>query len=129
MRFWVLAGAVALGGCGGEMIPEARPAAHVPVPAAAPVATPAAPGVTAVKGQTAPRLIAQFGTPALDATEGPARKLQFAGPICVLDTYLYPPSNGREPVVTYLDTRQRDGGPIDQASCLAALAARTPAGR
>lgn len=127
MRFWVLAGAVALGGCGGEMIPEARPAAYVPVPAAAPASAPAS--VAAVKGQTAPRLIAQFGTPAMDATEGPARKLQFAGPICVLDTYLYPPSHGRgEPVVTYLDTRQRDGGPIDQASCLAALAARKPAG-
>jgi len=128
MRFRVLAGALALGGCGGEMIPEARPAAHVPVPAAAPTAAPAS--VVAVKGQTAPRLIAQFGQPALDATEGPARKLQFAGPICVLDTYLYPPSSGRgEPVVTWLDTRQRDGGPIDQASCLAALAAGRPAGR
>ncbi|TGX52725.1 hypothetical protein E5A73_13855 [Sphingomonas gei] len=119
MRFWVLACAVALGGCGGEMIPEARPAAYVPVPSAAPAS------VLAVKGQTAPRLIAQFGQPALDATEGPARKLQFAGPICVLDAYLYPPAKGRgEPVVTYLDTRQRDGSPIDQASCLAALAAR-----
>ncbi|NIJ19817.1 hypothetical protein FHS95_001486 [Sphingomonas naasensis] len=128
MRFWILAGAVALGGCGGEMIPEARPAAYVPVPAAAPTSAPAS--VVAVKGQTAPRLIAQFGQPALDATEGPARKLQFAGPICVLDTYLYPAGNGRgEPVVTWLDTRQRDGGPIDQASCLAALAARSPAGR
>lgn len=128
MRIWVLAGALALGGCGAEMIPEARPAAYVPVPAAAATAAPAS--VVAVKGQTAPRLIAQFGQPALDATEGPARKLQFAGPICVLDTYLYPPSGGRgEPVVTYLDTRQRDGGPIDQASCLAALAAGRPVGR
>ncbi len=118
MRFWILAAAVALGGCGGEMIPAARPATYVPVPSAAP------PSVLAVRGQTAPRLIAQFGQPALDATEGPARKLQFAGPICVLDTYLYPPAKGRgEPVVTYLDTRQRDGGPIDQASCLAALTA------
>jgi hypothetical protein len=125
MRFWVVAAAVALGGCGGEIVPEARPAGYVPVPSAAPAPA----SVTAVKGQTAPRLIAQFGQPALDASEGVARKLQFAGPICVLDTYLYP-SNGRgEPVVTWLDTRQRDGGPIDQASCLAALAARRPTGR
>lgn len=128
MRFWVLAGAVALGGCGAELVPAARPAAYIPVPAAAAASAPAS--VTAVKGQTASRLIAEFGQPALDMNEGPARKLQFAGPICVLDTYLYPPSNGRgEPVVTHLDTRQRDGGPIDQASCLAALAARRPAGR
>lgn len=129
MRFWVLAGAAALGGCGAELVPEARPAAHVPVPT--PAATATAPAsATVVKGQTAARLIAQFGPPQIDATEGPARKLQFLGPICVLDTYLYPPSHGRgEPVVTYLDTRQRDGGPIDQASCLAALAARQPVGR
>lgn len=128
MRFWVLAGTVALGGCGAELVPAARPAAYVPVAAAPPAPAPAS--VTTVKGQTASRLIAEFGQPALDMNEGPARKLQFAGPICVLDTYLYPPSNGRgEPVVTYLDTRQRDGGPIDQASCLAALAARRPAGR
>lgn len=130
MRLWVLAGAVALGGCGGELIPDARPATYVPVPAAAPATATAPASVTAVKGQTAARLIAQFGQPAMDATESRARKLQFVGPICVLDAYLYPPSNGRgEPVVTWLDTRQRDGGPIDQASCLAALAARQPAGR
>jgi hypothetical protein len=112
-----------LGACGGSEAPEARSAGHVPVPAAAAPAS-----VLAVKGQTAPRLLAQFGRPRLDVAEGRARKLQFAGPICVLDTYLYPPANGRgEPVVTYLDTRQRDGGPIDQASCLAALSARSPA--
>jgi hypothetical protein len=128
MRFWLLAGGLLLSGCGGEIVPAARPAAYVAVPSAAPAPTGAV--TVAVKGQTAPRLIAQFGQPALDASEGPARKLQFAGPICVLDTYLYPPSKGRgEPVVTYLDTRQRDGGPIDQASCLAALAAQRPAGR
>jgi hypothetical protein len=120
-----VAGAILLTGCGGEMIPQARPAAYVPVPAAAPAPA----SVVAVKGQTAPRLIAQFGQPALDASEGPARKLQFAGPICVLDTYLYPQKARGEPVVTYLDTRQRDGGPIDQASCLAALAAQRPVGR
>ncbi|MCX8475240.1 MAG: hypothetical protein MT490_05520 [Sphingomonas sp.] len=123
MRFWVLAGAMALGGCGGEMIPPPRPAAYVPVPAAAPAAAP--PSVVVVRGQTAPRLIAEFGQPAIDMSEGPGRKLQFAGPICVLDAYLYPPSSGRgEPVVRYLETRQRDGGPIDQASCVAALARR-----
>ncbi|ATY33726.1 hypothetical protein [Sphingomonas psychrotolerans] len=127
MRFWVLAGGLLLSGCGGEIVPAARPAAYVAVPSAAPAPTSAV--AVAVKGQTAPRLIAQFGPPALDASEGPARKLQFAGPICVLDAYLYPAKGRGEPVVTYLDTRQRDGGPIDQASCVAALALRQPAGR
>lgn len=123
MRSWILVGAMALGGCGAELVPEARPAAHVPVPAAAPAAAPAS--VAAVKGQTAPRLIAEFGQPALDMREGPGRKLQFAGPICVLDAYLYPAPSGRgEPVVRYMETRQRDGSPIDQASCVAALARR-----
>jgi hypothetical protein len=113
--------ALLLGGCGGTTVPEVRPAAHVPVPTAPPAAVP--PSIAAVKGQTAQRLISQFGKPQLDMTEGSARKLQFAGPICVLDAYLYPPERG-EPVVTHIDTRQRDGRPIDPASCLAALARR-----
>lgn len=124
MRLWLgMSAALALGGCGGSMIPEARPAGYVPVPNA----PPAPAMVTAIQGLSAPRLIGQFGTPLLDVSEGTGRKLQFAGPICVLDAYLYPPQNGRgEPVVRYLDTRQRDGGPIDQASCVAALQKRTP---
>ncbi|WP_404337081.1 hypothetical protein AB2M62_01125 [Sphingomonas sp. MMS12-HWE2-04] len=125
MRVWLLAPTLALGlsACGGDIIP-ARPASagHIPVPSNAP---PPPPNIAAIKGQTAPRLVAQFGTPALDMSEGSARKLQFMGPICVLDAYLYPPSSGRgEPTVTWLDTRQRDGSPIDPASCVAALTRR-----
>lgn len=124
MKVWIIGAALALAGCGGSMVPAARPAGYVPVPNTLP--EPASVG--AVKGLSAPRLIGQYGTPLLDISEGKARKLQFAGPICVLDAYLYPPQNGRgEPVVAYIDTRQRDGSPIDQASCLAALARRTPA--
>jgi hypothetical protein len=117
----VIAGAAALllAGCAGSVVPEARPAAHVPVPATTPVPA----SVAAIKGHTAQRLIGQFGKPQFDVTEGVARKLQFGGPICVLDAYLYPPERG-EPVVTHIDTRQRDGSPIDPASCLAALARR-----
>jgi hypothetical protein len=119
MRPWILLAAVPLAACGGETA-AVRPAAYVPVPRAALPAN-----LAAIKGQTAPRLIAQLGAPRLDITEGNARKLQFAGPICVLDAYLYPPSSGRgEPVATYFDARQRDGSPIDQASCLAALGKR-----
>jgi hypothetical protein len=124
MRGWIVAAAVLLGACG-EAAPPVRSASYVPVPAAAPVAVPAPPSIMAIKGETAPKLIAQFGTPAMDMSEGRARKLQFAGPICVLDTYLYPPASGRgEAVVTHLDTRQRDGAPIDPASCVAALTKR-----
>ena len=122
MKAWlVVAGALALGACGGE-VPRPRSASHVPVPGTAPSA-PLPTSLTAVQGRTASALIAQFGQPHLDMTEGRARKLQFAGPICVLDAYLYPQRRG-EPVVTHIDTRQRDGSPIDPASCVAALGAR-----
>ena len=119
MRFWILGAALALAACGGDVVPAPRSAGYVPVPT-----QPLAPAsVAAIAGQTAPRLIAQFGQPHLDMAEGNARKLQFAGAICVLDAYLYPKGRG-EPVVTHIDTRQRDGGPIDQASCVAALSRR-----
>jgi hypothetical protein len=80
-------------------------------------------GLDRVMGQTATELTRTFGTPDADIREGTARKLQFQGPICVLDTYLYPKA-GREPIVTYVDARQPDGRPIDRASCVAALSRR-----
>jgi hypothetical protein len=81
-------------------------------------------GLENVLGRTAATLEAQFGRPALDVREGPARKLQFAGSACVLDTYLYPPKGGGEPIVTHIDARLRDGRDIDRASCVAALTRR-----
>ena len=81
-------------------------------------------GLENVLGRTAAMLQALFGKPGLDVREGPARKLQFTGPACVLDAYLYPPKGGGEPIVTHLDTRLRDGRDIDRASCVAALSRR-----
>ena len=53
------------------------------------------------------------------------RKLQFAGPPCVLDVYLYPLRPGAEPVATHVDARREsDGRDVDRAACIAALAAR-----
>ncbi len=110
---------VLLAGCGGATAP--RPvvrAAPLPVP------QPGMAALTTVMGQSANALIAQFGPPQLDVSEGSARKLQFGGPICVLDAYLYPPKSGRgDATVTFAETRQRDGKPIDQSSCAAALRA------
>ena len=72
------------------------PQAPAPPPASVAAAPgPSASGLEAVMGATAQRLIAQFGTPDLDLREGPARKLQFLAPACVLDAYLYPPRSGR----------------------------------
>ena len=79
-------------------------------------------GLERVLGRDARTLISLFGEPELDVREEQARKLQFAGPICVLDAYLYP-KGSREPVVTYVDARQPDGRDIDRASCVSALAA------
>lgn len=90
------------------------------LPQTPPVAS--ASGLERVLNRDARTLIALFGEPELDVREEQARKLQFAGPICVLDAYLYP-KGGREPVVTYVDARQPDGRDIDRASCVAALAA------
>ena len=121
MKFWILGAALALAACGGDVVPAPRSAGYVPVPNAAQPPAPAS--VAAIAGQTAPRLIAQFGAPHLDIIEGTARKLQFAGPICVLDAYLYPKGTS-EPVVSYLDAREPDGSTIDRASCVAALTRR-----
>lgn len=114
----------ALAGCGeGEVARPARaapaPAPHIPVPGR--VDTVAAPiGVEAVRGRDARTLVATFGEPRIDLQEGKARKLQFVGGTCVLDVYLYPRDRG-EPVATHLDTRLRDGRPVDPASCVATL--------
>ncbi|HST35511.1 MAG TPA: hypothetical protein VLK25_02625 [Allosphingosinicella sp.] len=78
-------------------------------------------GLEAVLGHNARALVAMFGTPGLDIREGTARKLQFLGPACVLDLYLYPSRQGAEPVVTHVDARLPDGRDMDRASCVAAL--------
>jgi hypothetical protein len=81
-------------------------------------------GLEGVIGSTAQALVAQFGRPALDLHEGSAHKLQFSGPACVLDTYLYPARDGAEPVVTHVDARLPDGREMDRSSCVAALSAQ-----
>lgn len=116
-RTLILAGVLLLAGCGETM---ARPA----TPSAVPVRPISTTGLERVMGQNAAELSRTFGNPDADVREGTARKLQFKGPICVLDTYLYPGKGGGEPTVTYVDTRQPDGSPIDRASCVAALARR-----
>lgn len=122
MRALPLLALLALAGCGEGGGEVARPA-HLPAPPIPVPQTALAAGVDRVQGQTAPRLIAQFGQPQIDVQEGQARKLQFTGAICVLDAYLYPQGRG-EAVVTHIDTRQRNGTPIDQASCVVALGQR-----
>ena len=108
-----------LGGC-------VAPAAQAPRVQAASARPATVTGLAGVIGSTASVLAGQLGRPDLDLREGPARKLQFLGPACVLDAYLYPPRTGAEPVVTHVDARMPDGREMDRASCVAALAAREP---
>lgn len=111
----VIAGsALLLAGC------VSAPSGQENVPATPPVISTS--GLERVLGHDARSLVTQFGEPELDVREGEGRKLQFAGPICVLDAYLYSKGH-REPVVTYVDARQPDGRDIDRASCVAALIA------
>ena len=83
------------------------------------------PGVEGVIGADAAGLIRQFGQPRLDIVEGDARKLQWSGTACVLDAYLYPPAEGREPLASYIDARRpSDAQDVDRAACIAALRLR-----
>ncbi|MGK6318171.1 hypothetical protein [Sphingomonas sp. DT-204] len=116
MKIRVVVVGLALGAC--TATPAPRRAAPIPVP---PPRIYPTTGLERVIGQTAPALTKAFGKPDVEITEGSARKLQFTSQICVLDAYLYPPKDGGEPVVTHIDTRQRDGSAIDRASCVAAL--------
>jgi hypothetical protein len=76
-------------------------------------------------GLTAQDLVGRFGAPALQIREGSSLKLQFRGPSCVLDAYLYPSAGGGTLKVTHVDTRLPSGANTDQAACLAALGARS----
>ena len=107
-------------GCG--PVPKPQPIVAAPPPP--PIRTM---GLERVIGQDAHALVALFGAADQDIWEASAHRLQFAGPICIMDAYLYPPSRGKEPLVTYVDARQVDGRSIDRASCVAALTRRKEA--
>ena len=87
-------------------------------------------GLERVLGQPSRALVALFGEADQDVREAEgARRLQFVGPICILDAYLYPSkgSSGGDATVSYVDARQPDGRDIDRASCVAALTRRAAA--
>lgn len=127
----------ACGEAGGGQVQSASAAVTAPRPARVPStrrpqrhAVPLAPviqqvpGLETVIGATAAQLSGQFGEPRLDVWEGDARKLQFSGEPCVLDVYLYPREQGREPQATYVDARRADGQDTDKLACATALRKR-----
>lgn len=70
---------------------------------------------------TANELIQHFGKPRLQIIEGEGTKLQFAGPNCVLDVYLYPPAGGGVPRATLIEARNSQGGDVSAQGCTAAI--------
>ena len=120
MRIIVLSSVLLLSACATTPPPKPRAVPTVSVPMRPT-------GLERVLGQDAKSLAALFGAPDQDVREDGARRLQYTGPFCILDAYLYPARTGAEPVVTYLDARQPDGKDIDRASCVAALVRRKEA--
>jgi hypothetical protein len=108
-------------------VPATAPPPRMPVPTAPPAPVYPTHGLESVLGRGARALTALFGNPDLDVREGSARKLQFIGPACVLDVYLYPAREGADPVATHVDARLPDGRDMDRSSCVAALTRRPEA--
>ena len=109
-----------LAACAGSAIPASqspRPGVTPPPPAA--VVRPVQ--QNSLIGNNVDAIGRMFGKPRLDLTEGPARKLQFAGAACILDIYFYPARAGTEPVATHVDARTPDGRNAEVDSCAAAL--------
>jgi hypothetical protein len=112
------AGFMLLAGC------ATAPPTAAPAPAPRPRATVVNPaGLERVLGRDADAVIAVLGAPDQDQREDRGRRLQFAGPACVLDVYFYPKGNGAA-VATWIDARTPAGTDFDRASCVAALSRR-----
>jgi hypothetical protein len=74
---------------------------------------------------SANELVEHFGRPHLQVREGDGTKLQFTGPNCVLDAYLYPSSSGAGvPRVTHVDARNTQGADVNTQNCIASLEGR-----
>ena len=100
-----------------------------PAPTPAPVKSPSSAPPAAMtdqhdhrtlSGMTASQLIEHFGKPRLQIREGEGTKLQFAGPNCVVDFYLYP-TQGGVPRVSHIDARNFQGGDVAAQSCVHAI--------
>jgi hypothetical protein len=109
------------------IILSATACAPRPGPAPAPAPTSASAGQAdhrSINGMTAHELTQLFGRPRLQIIEGEGTKLQFAGPNCVLDVYLYPPPGGGAPRATLIEARNSQGNDVNAQSCAASIQQR-----
>ncbi|MEK9754077.1 MAG: hypothetical protein VW338_12845 [Rhodospirillaceae bacterium] len=143
----LLAGMVALGGCGGDARPvtesAAPPAAEpdaaanavgtIPPleaerwPSSAPARRPAeqpVPALSSLAGVDDMRVLSLLGAPHFRRTDAPAELWQYRLNGCVLDLFLYPASGGGL-TVDHLSTRSLTGGVqskgADGQACFAAM--------
>lgn len=76
-------------------------------------------------GMTQVDLVEHLGSAKAQVREGEGLKLQFAGPNCVLDAYLYPPASGQGvPRVSHTDARDFQGQPYSPKACIASIEGR-----
>ncbi|CAN5327268.1 hypothetical protein BH10PSE13_BH10PSE13_24060 [soil metagenome] len=104
----LLVAAAMLTGCG-ETTTAVRPQTGF-----TPATRPTANGLVGIDARALQR---QFGKPRLDIRDPTARKLQFSNDRCILDAYLYPPADNREPLVSYVEARAPTGAPVDANAC------------
>ena len=119
MRFSLPFVVLLAAGCASTPAPEpAKPA--VPVPQAS-----GNHDHSTLNGMTANELVEHFGRPRLQIREGDGTKMQFQGPSCILDAYLYPaPSGQGVPRVAHIDTRNAQGSPVNPLNCIASIEGR-----
>ena len=132
-RAFALLAAISVSGCstGISQLPGVNAPSQTtraPAPAAPPTGgfrkapVQDASGLGGVSGARAGALTRRFGQARIDLAEGDARKLQFISGSCVLDIFLYPPSQGAEPVATHVEARTpSDGSDTDRGRCIRAI--------
>jgi hypothetical protein len=121
MRRIVPIAALLAAGCASTPAPAPREAPSAPVA----VISVSRHNHDTLDGMTANDLAEHFGRPRLQIREGDGTKLQFAGPGCVLDAYLYPPAGGQGvPRVSHVDTRNLQGGDVNTQACIASIEGR-----
>ena len=84
----------------------------------APVIAPDPPGLVQILRKPEATITALLGRPSMARTEGPARRLQFIRPPCILDIFLYPTPQSPTPLARSATARKPDGSAMEPGACL-----------